>query len=70
MQYNDTLDILLRPSSDKLSTNIFAFSISNIGGAYGDSGQNYFNIIQLFNSVFGEGKYGLAQADKSCPAPL
>jgi hypothetical protein len=67
LQYNDTVDILLSPSADSASTNVFAFSVSQIGGAWGDSGQNYFNIFQLFDSISWNTGYTLTQADQSCP---
>jgi hypothetical protein len=63
--YNDTVNILLSKAQNGVDTNVFAFSISQIGGAWGDSGQNYFNIIQLFDSIWST--YKLSNADGSCP---
>ena len=51
-QYTDTINFTLAPKKNDDSTYIEAFSISQIGGAYGDDGQNYYNIYQLFTSVF------------------
>jgi hypothetical protein len=66
LMYNDTINFLLK--SHKNDTNVFAVSISQIAGAYGDAGQGYFNIKQLFDSVdWDEGTYALKNADQSCP---
>eukprot|EP00600_Ochromonadales_sp_CCMP1393_P009826 CAMPEP_0174972644 /NCGR_PEP_ID=MMETSP0004_2-20121128/10752_2 /TAXON_ID=420556 /ORGANISM="Ochromonas sp., Strain CCMP1393" /LENGTH=154 /DNA_ID=CAMNT_0016222907 /DNA_START=29 /DNA_END=490 /DNA_ORIENTATION=- len=51
LMYNDTINILLKPTELGKSTFVYAVSISQIAGAYGDDGQNYFNIKQLFDSV-------------------
>ena len=64
--YNDTINMLLTPSDDGESTSVFVTSISQIGGAYGDNGQNYFNIFQLFNSISWSSGYALRNADQSC----
>jgi hypothetical protein len=37
-------------------------------GAYGDSGQNWFNINQLFESVTWESGYKMWNMDGSCPS--
>mmetsp|Transcript_356 Transcript_356/g.653 ORF Transcript_356/g.653 Transcript_356/m.653 type:complete len:176 (-) Transcript_356:161-688(-) len=66
--YNDTVNILL--TSTDAGTDVYAFSISQIAGAYSDEGQNYFNIVQLFDSVkWNAGSYKLSQYDDSCPPP-
>lgn len=68
--YNDTINFLLKPENGGKSTGIFATSISQIAGAYGDDGQNYFNIKQLFDSIsWTAGGYKMINADKSCPPP-
>jgi hypothetical protein len=64
--YNDTVNMLLTPSDDGKSTSVFATSVSQIGGAYGDNGQNYYNIYQLFNSISWSSGYKLKNADSSC----
>eukprot|EP00286_Rhodomonas_abbreviata_P001820 CAMPEP_0181289338 /NCGR_PEP_ID=MMETSP1101-20121128/831_1 /TAXON_ID=46948 /ORGANISM="Rhodomonas abbreviata, Strain Caron Lab Isolate" /LENGTH=134 /DNA_ID=CAMNT_0023393557 /DNA_START=252 /DNA_END=656 /DNA_ORIENTATION=+ len=69
LEYNDTINFLLKPEQDGKSTGVYAVSISQIAGAYGDDGQNYFNILQLFDSVKWENGYKLWNADSSCPAP-
>ena len=57
-KYNDTVNLSLSPTTilDKNNNNInatviAAFSISEIGGAYCDSGQNYWNILQLVQGI-------------------
>jgi hypothetical protein len=68
LQYNDTMNMLLTPVDG--GTSVYAFSISQIAGAYGDEGQNYFNVVQLFDSIkWLAGDYDLSQVDDSCPAP-
>lgn len=68
--YNDTMNILLAPSADlPRNTKVTSFSISQIGGAYGDAGQNWFNSWQLFESIKWEEGYRMANADGSCPPP-
>jgi hypothetical protein len=65
--YNDTVNVNIQDGADGAIIN--AFSTSLIGGAYGDNGQNYKNLM-MFLSVFGDaknvtpGKFAL-----SCPAP-
>ena len=56
--------------SPPLSPTYPVFSQSQIGGAYGDDGQNFFNIKSLFDSITWENKYKLVHADKSCSAEL
>lgn len=51
MMYNDTINFLLTAEEGGKSTSVTAFSISQIAGAYGDEGQNYYNIVQLFDSI-------------------
>jgi hypothetical protein len=63
--YNDTINFTLFPTDDGSSTALHAFSISQIGGAYGDDGQNYFNIVQLLTSIWGDAK--ATALDMSCP---
>ncbi|OEU14361.1 hypothetical protein FRACYDRAFT_240901 [Fragilariopsis cylindrus CCMP1102] len=57
-KYNDTVNFSLSPTTilDKNNNNInatviAAFSISEIAGAYCDSGQNYWNILQLVQGI-------------------
>lgn len=70
--YTDTVNFNLSPTDDG-NTEILAFSISQIAGAYGDDGQNYHNIVSLLTSVdYGEGKVGegdFVRLDGSCPEP-
>jgi len=49
--YNDTLNLLILKESPKAT--LRAFSVSQIGGAYGDGGQNYKNIAVLVKSLVG-----------------
>jgi len=48
--YNDTLNFIARDTSDTHCT-VTAFSISNIGGALGDQGQNYANLEALVQAT-------------------
>ena len=66
-EYVDTVNMVLYPIS-KGSARIKAFSISQVGGAYGDDGQNYYNIWNLFTNVFGADTK-LSHVDMSCPSP-
>lgn len=43
--YNDTLDFTFSSASNSKMTTVKAFSISQIAGAYCDSGQNYKNLV-------------------------
>ena len=54
---------------DGKSTLVTGFSISQIGGAYGDEGQNYYNLVSLMDSVAWNDEYQLKHADNSCPPP-
>jgi len=64
--YNDTINFTLTPTdSTGTATQVKAFSISQIGGAYGDAGQNYFNIVQLITSLWADAK--AEPLDSSCP---
>ena len=47
--YNDTLNFLIL--KDSPNATMRTFSISQIGGAYGDDGQNYKNIAVLLKSL-------------------
>ena len=63
--YNDTINLTLSPTdSTGESTRVLAFSTSQIAGAYGDDGQNYFNIVQLMQSIW---TAEATQEDSSCP---
>ncbi len=48
--YIDTVNLLIGPEKVK-PTRLRAFSISQIGGAYCDEGQNYKNIVALVKSL-------------------
>jgi hypothetical protein len=68
--YNDTIDITITKTSS--GSVIKAFSISLIGGALGDNGQNYKNIVMALKSVawiLPEHSRGLIHADESCQPP-
>lgn len=64
--YTDTQNFLVYPVEDKseMKSKIVGFSISQIGGAFGDDGQNWFNLAQLFGSLYPEAP--INHADKSC----
>ena len=70
--YNDTINLTIGPGKGK-STQVTAFSVSQIAGAYGDDGQNYYNIVQIFEAVDWASLTGHRggpspmHADMSCP---
>ncbi|KAJ1415106.1 hypothetical protein B484DRAFT_454636 [Ochromonadaceae sp. CCMP2298] len=66
LQYNDTINLLIKKEG-AVNTRIFAVSVSQIAGAYGDAGQNYFNIKQLFDAVKWDETYQMNNIDESCP---
>ena len=64
--YLDTLNLLVLSGSKPAYLD--AFSISNIGGAYGDAGQNYKNIAVLVKSLgFAYAEHPTATGQVSCP---
>jgi hypothetical protein len=67
--YTDTLNFLLKSVEDGKSTLVTAFSISQLGGSYGDEGQNYYNLVSLMNSISWTNEFHMKHADGSCPAP-
>jgi len=83
-KYNDTVNLSLSPTTLFLDdddegikgTIIAAFSISDIAGAYCDSGQNYWNILQLIQSIDWDENYDggtttpflVEHVGDSCPA--
>ena len=65
-KYVDTINMTIAPIDGGQSSQIVAFSISQIGGAYGDDGQNYYNIVSLIQATFpGASPHHI---DDSCPA--
>ena len=52
--YTDTQNWLIYPTEG--GSKLVGFSISQIGGAYGDDGQNYYNIQQIMSTLWPEGK--------------
>ena len=64
--YNDTINFTIGKSGKK-AVALTAFSISQIGGAYGDDGQNYYNIINLLSSIDFDSDIKIENADGSCP---
>jgi hypothetical protein len=65
--YNDTINFTITPAGSESSTRLVAFSISQIAGAYGDDGQNYFNVVQLLNSIWTGSDAVATQEGSSCP---
>jgi len=67
--YNDSIDMTITDSAG--GATLRAFSISQVGGAYCDAGQNFKNIVTLIKPVYE--KLGLnfsyAHVDDSCPPP-
>ena len=49
--YQDTVNLAVRPGAAKGMSVVRAFSISDIGGALGDRGQNYRNLEMLMDSM-------------------
>merc|ERR1712194_215120 len=64
--YEDTIDFTIYDRQPASGSSIHAFSLSLIGGAYGDNGQNYKNIVTAMKAF---GKYSKLDVDHSCPAP-
>jgi len=65
--YNDTVNIAIGPATPaNKSSVVTAFSISGIAGAYGDGGQNFKNIIQVFLNSGISWSYSITAG---CPAP-
>lgn len=66
--YTDTINIIVAPrttvDSAATSVQVRAFSISDIGGAYCDSGQNYKNLVALFRCL--DFEWTMEHADGSC----
>merc|ERR1711939_443293 len=70
--YNDTINFALYAANDGENkgkgTTATAFSISQIAGAFGDSGQNYYNIGALLEEAFEDSSaYSVSHPDGSCP---
>jgi len=67
--YTDTVNFTLEPVDG--GTVVKAFSISQIAGAFGDDGQNYWNINQLVEALKVENPEDLVVThnDGSCPEP-
>mmetsp|Transcript_7201 Transcript_7201/g.9744 ORF Transcript_7201/g.9744 Transcript_7201/m.9744 type:complete len:196 (+) Transcript_7201:99-686(+) len=64
-KFNDTLNFALYKTSDE-TTKVTAFSISQIGGALGDDGQNYSNLEEL---VQASGLVFTEETVMGCPVP-
>lgn len=64
--YTDTQNWVVYNVDDdsEMKSKIVAFSISQIGGAYGDDGQNWYNLAQIFMSLWPNSEIG--HVDKSC----
>merc|ERR1711862_479208 len=69
--FNDTVNFNLVPGEHENQTVITAFSISLIGGAYGDAGQNFKNIEMAMDAAFPNAKVNISEGniEGSCPAP-
>ena len=65
--YTDTINFTIAPVDGGSSSVINAFSLSQIGGAYGDDGQNYWNLVTLVQAAFEDAEP--QNVDGSCPAP-
>lgn len=65
--YTDTLNLIVAPRNSTGTTHavqVRAFSISEIGGAYCDEGQNFKNLIALFRCL--DLEWTMEHADGSC----
>merc|ERR1712039_717538 len=62
--YVDTIDYNIADNKDGTST-IRAFSIAQIGGALGDNGQTYKNVVYALKVAFGE-DVDFTSVDGSC----
>lgn len=70
-RYNDSISVTIAPTGSGDSI-VRLFSYSLIGGAYGDSGQNYKNlkmVTQMYASHENASSYSLVHVDTSCPEP-
>mmetsp|Transcript_34195 Transcript_34195/g.105776 ORF Transcript_34195/g.105776 Transcript_34195/m.105776 type:complete len:178 (-) Transcript_34195:61-594(-) len=65
-RYNDTVDMNVASLGD--GSIVKFFSLSLVGGALGDAGQNFKNIVALAQDAFGD-DVALEHADESCPEP-
>jgi len=63
--YVDTINFNIKQEDPY--TVVRAFSTSQIGGALGDNGQNYKNIMSVMKAAFGK-NYATVLVDSSCPA--
>eukprot|EP00466_Bigelowiella_natans_P002071 jgi/Bigna1/90382/estExt_fgenesh1_pg.C_690017 len=68
--YNDTINFTIFKKNESAAT-VNVFSISQIGGAYGDDGQNFKNIAVLMKDVYAKLnlEFSYTHADSSCPEP-
>lgn len=64
--YNDTINIAIAARNGNTSVYVTAFSISQIAGAYGDAGENFKEIISIFQASGVAWKY---KVETGCPAP-
>ena len=67
-RYEDVIDFNIKATAT--GARVTFFSLSLIGGALGDAGQNYLNIYQIADATFtSEDMAALVHADTSCPDP-
>ena len=67
-RYEDVIDFNIKATAT--GARVTFFSLSLIGGALGDAGQNYLNIYQIAEATFTtEEMPALVHADTSCPDP-
>ena len=66
--YEDVINFNVKATATGARVNFFSLSL--IGGALGDAGQNYKNIYQIADATFtSEDMAALVHADTSCPEP-
>mmetsp|Transcript_30355 Transcript_30355/g.70598 ORF Transcript_30355/g.70598 Transcript_30355/m.70598 type:complete len:192 (+) Transcript_30355:49-624(+) len=66
--YQDSIDVTIAPRPGGGSV-IKAFSVSLVGGAYCDAGQNYKNIVMLMKSISWTGATTFTRDGPMCPPP-
>merc|ERR1719265_154211 len=64
--YVDYINFNIRSMMNGTQSMVRAHSISGIGGALADNGQNYKNIMMVMKAAFGVGAQGMP-VDGSCP---
>lgn len=64
--YDDSITLTVAPTPDGVTLRLFSLSL--IGGAYGDSGQNFLNLFMVLDALKGVATF--SHVDRSCPNPI